>query len=63
MSGFEFLQCESTGDLIRITINRPPFNVLEFATLAEMKLAMEPFVEIRPMSQIEKCSTMPTADT
>lgn len=63
MSGFEFLQYERTGDLTRIAINRPLFNVLDFATMAEMNLAMEPSVEIRPMSQIEKCSPMPTTDT
>lgn len=62
MSDFKFLQYERTGDLIRIAINRPPLNVLDIATMAEMNPAMEPFVEIRPMSQIEKCSTMPTTD-
>ena len=41
MSGFKFLQYERTGDLIRIAINRPPFNVLDIATMAEMNLALD----------------------
>ena len=53
MGDFTFLQYERTGDLVRIAINRPPFNVLDIATMAEMNLALEPFVEIRPMSRIE----------
>ena len=41
MSGFKFLHYERTGDLIRIAINRPPFNVLDIATMAEMNLALD----------------------
>ena len=45
MSGFKFLQYERTGDLIRIAINRPPFNVLDIATMAEMNLALDRALE------------------
>ena len=45
MSGFKFLLYERTGDLIRIAINRPPFNVLDIATMAEMNLALDRALE------------------
>jgi len=45
MSGFKFLHYERTGDLIRIAINRPPFNVLDIATMAEMNLALDRALE------------------
>ena len=45
MSGFKFLQYERTGDLIRIAINRPPFNVLDIATMAEMNVALDRALE------------------
>ena len=41
MGDFTFLQYERTGDLVRIAINRPPFNVLDIATMAEMNLALD----------------------
>lgn len=41
MGGFKFLHYERTGDLVRIAINRPPFNVLDIATMAEMNLALD----------------------
>lgn len=37
MSGFKFLHYERIGDLLRIAINRPPFSVLDIATMAEKK--------------------------
>jgi len=41
MGDFTFLQYERKGDLVRIAINRPPFNVLDIATMAEMNLALD----------------------
>lgn len=41
MGDFRFLHDERTGDLVRIAINRPPFNVLDIPTMAEMNLALE----------------------
>jgi cyclohexa-1,5-dienecarbonyl-CoA hydratase len=41
MGEFKFLQYERTGDLVRIAINRPPFNVLDIPTMAEINLALD----------------------
>ena len=41
MSGYKFLQYERNGEVIRIAVNRPPFNVLDIATMAEMNLALD----------------------
>jgi len=41
MSDFKFLQYQRTDDLVRIAINRPPFNVLDIATMAEMNVALD----------------------
>ncbi len=45
MGEFKFLQYERTGDLIRIAINRPPFNVIDIATMAEMNVALDRALE------------------
>ena len=45
MSGFNFLQYERTGDLIRIAIHRPPLNVLDIATMHEMNVALDRALE------------------
>jgi len=41
MSGYKFLQYERNGEVIRIAVNRPPFNVLDIATMAEMNVALD----------------------
>ena len=41
MGEFKFLQYQRTGDLVRIAINRPPFNVLDIATMTEMHVALD----------------------
>jgi cyclohexa-1,5-dienecarbonyl-CoA hydratase len=41
MSDFKFLKYERAGDLVRIAINRPPLNVLDIATMAEMNVALD----------------------
>src|ERR1039457_6141429 len=45
MSGFKFLQYERTGDLVRIAINRPPFNVIDIATMQELNVALDRALE------------------
>jgi cyclohexa-1,5-dienecarbonyl-CoA hydratase len=45
MGEFKFLQYERTGDLVRIAINRPPFNVLDIATMQEMNVALDRALE------------------
>ena len=45
MGEFKFLQYGRTGDLIRIAINRPPFNVLDIATMQEMNVALDRALE------------------
>jgi cyclohexa-1,5-dienecarbonyl-CoA hydratase len=41
MSEFKFLQYSCADSVIRIAINRPPYNVLDIATMAEMNLALD----------------------
>jgi cyclohexa-1,5-dienecarbonyl-CoA hydratase len=41
MSDYQFLQYERNGDVIRIAVNRPPFNVLDIATMTEMNAALD----------------------
>jgi cyclohexa-1,5-dienecarbonyl-CoA hydratase len=41
MADFKFIACEEQGDVLRIAINRPPYNVLDIATMEEMNTALD----------------------
>jgi len=41
MAEFKFLKYERTGEVVRIAVNRPPFNVLDIATMVEMNVALD----------------------
>jgi len=41
MAEFKFLKYGRTGEVVRIAVNRPPFNVLDIATMAEMNVALD----------------------
>ena len=34
MADFKFIAYEDQGDVLRVAINRPPYNVLDIATMA-----------------------------
>ena len=41
MSQYKFLQYECSGGVVKIAVNRPPFNVLDIATMTEMNAALD----------------------
>jgi hypothetical protein len=41
MADFKFIACDEQGDVLRIAINRPPYNVLDIATMEEMNTALD----------------------
>jgi len=41
MGDYRFLQYERKADVVRIAVNRPPFNVLDIATMVEMNVALD----------------------
>jgi cyclohexa-1,5-dienecarbonyl-CoA hydratase len=41
MSQYQYLQYECAGGLVTIRINRPPYNVLDIATMEEMNAALD----------------------
>ncbi len=41
MSQYRFVQYENSGGLVTIRINRPPYNVLDIATMEEMNAALD----------------------
>jgi cyclohexa-1,5-dienecarbonyl-CoA hydratase len=45
MSQYRFVQYESAGSLVTIRINRPPYNVLDIATMEEMNAALDRALE------------------
>ena len=45
MADFKFISYEDKGDTLRIAINRPPYNVLDIATMEEMNTALDMAME------------------
>ena len=41
MADFKFIAYDDQGDVLRIAINRPPYNVLDIATMEEMNTALD----------------------
>ena len=41
MTDFKFISYEDHGETLRIAINRPPYNVLDIATMEEMNAALD----------------------
>ena len=41
MTDFKFISYEDQGEVIRLAINRPPYNVLDIATMEEMNAALD----------------------
>ena len=48
MADFQFIAYEDQGDLLRIAINRPPYNVLDIATMEEMNAALDRAIDLDP---------------
>ena len=45
MADFKFISYEDQGEVIRLAINRPPYNVLDIATMEEMNIALDMAME------------------
>ena len=45
MSDLQYISYQEVGDQIRIAINRPPYNVLNIATMEEMNVALDRAME------------------
>jgi cyclohexa-1,5-dienecarbonyl-CoA hydratase len=41
MADFKFISYEDQGEVLRLAINRPPYNVLDIATMEEMNVALD----------------------
>lgn len=41
MADFKFISYDDQGEVLRIAINRPPYNVLDIATMEEMNAALD----------------------
>jgi cyclohexa-1,5-dienecarbonyl-CoA hydratase len=41
MPDFKFISYEDQGEVLRLAINRPPYNVLDIATMEEMNVALD----------------------
>ena len=41
MVDFKFISYEDQGEVLRLAINRPPYNVLDIATMEEMNVALD----------------------
>lgn len=45
MSNFNFISYEDSGDALHLTINRPPYNVLDISVLEELSAALDLAIE------------------
>jgi hypothetical protein len=45
MHDFKFISYDDQGDILRLAINRPPYNVLDIATMEEMNTALDMAME------------------
>ena len=45
MADFKFISYEDQGEVLRLAINRPPYNVLDIATMEEMNTALDMAME------------------